>query len=602
MTPAFRWTLLWIVGSLVMLAGALAMLGASLVDDQYLPASNDAFYHARRILDSVLSGNPVIQFDDRIHVPDGSWLTWPWGYDTLLARITSLFGPFASQDEANRVLMRIPLFAAPIAVALVVNIARQLKLHFLLAALFVVGFAALPTVHGLFRAGAIDHHFAELLWTLGALSAGIWFFRPGEPSMAPGIVLGCVLGTALAIHNSLFILQVPIVLTMALFWLQGAAFPDRTRILGFAGALLVTTTLVCAPSEAWRRGVFEFDMLSWFHFYIATCVAVFSALLSWLPASGRNIAIVSVAAAAALIPLYETVFVGTEFISGELASIRDIYEVKSPYEMYRLAGEAMSTRILSWMMWITVPMLLLNLWWTFRAQTNELRFVALFGVLGLSLMQFQFRFALFGATSMLLTPVLLAAFVTERLPERRMEALLASILLFLVAFYPTAKNWQTKWQLAGNQSYPLVRSAFPVLKAACDQRPGVVLADINAGHWIRYHSECSVIGNVFLLTPLHGAKALETARLLRLMPAELLAESRDVRYVFARQSTGLFVDGSGQERPDLNRLRESLPALERELLAPEAKLPPQYRLRAEVRTRGGQVYARLFEIERESPR
>ena len=42
-----------------------------------------------------------------------------------------------------------------------------------------------------------------------------------------------------------------------------------------------------------------------------------------------------------------------------------------------------------------------------------------------------------------------------------------------------------------------------------------------------------------------------------------------------------------------------LKALERELLAPDAKLPPQYRLRGEARTPAGQVYARLYEIDRE---
>jgi len=577
------------------------MYSASLVDNQYLPASTDSFYHARRILDSVFSGSPVIQFDDHIHVPEGSWLTWPWGYDALMARITSLFGPFANRDEANRVLMNIPVFATPIAVALVTNIGRQLKLHFLLAALFVLGFAALPTVHGLFRAGGIDHHYAELLWTLGTFSAGIWFFRSGAPSFAAGIVLGCVLGTSLGIHNSLFILQVPIVLTMGLLWLQGAAFPDRARILGFAGALLVTTTLICIPSEPWQRGFFEFYTLSWFHFYIAACVAVFSVLLSWLPKNARNIGIACLAAAAAMVPLFGALSSGSEFVSGELASIRDIIEVKSPYEMYRVAGEAWSTRILSWMMWLTAPMLLLNLWWVFHSRTSELRFVAVIGVLGLGLMQFQIRFALFGVTSMLLTPLLLAWYLAERLPKRRTEALFASMLLFGIAFYPTLKNWQTQWLLSGNQSYPVLRSLFPALKSACDERPGIVLADMNAGHWMRYHSDCSVIGNVFLLTPLHGAKALESAQLLRLMPAELLAESRDIRYVFARQSTGLFVDVSGQERPNLNKLRDSLPALERELLAPDAKLPPQYRLLEEARTSGGQIYARLYEIDREQP-
>jgi hypothetical protein len=598
-TPAFRWTLLWIAGSMVMVAAALAMVGASLVDHQYLPASSDSFYHARRILDSVFSGNPVIQFDDRIHVPEGSWLTWPWGFDTVMARITSLFGPFANRDDANRVLMNIAPAAAPIAVALVVNIARQLKLHFLLAALFVLSFAAMPALNGLFGVGNVDHHFAELLWTLGTVSGGIWFFRAGSPSPVPGIVLGCVLGTALAIHNSLFILQVPIVLALALFWLQGAGFPDRARIVGFAGALLVTTALVCIPSDSWRRGIFEFYTLSWFHFYIATCVAVFSVLLSRLPRSGRNIAILGLAAGAALIPLLGALSFGGEFVSGELASIRDIVEAKSPFALYRDFGEYMSTRMLSWMMWLAGPMLLVNLWWAFRLRALELRFIALVGVLGLALVQFQFRFVAFGVTSMLLTPLLLAGFVAERYPERRIGTLVASIMLFVIAMYPTLKNWQTDWLLGGDQAYARVRPAFPVLKAACDEHPGVVLADINAGHWIRYHSECSVIGDVFLLTPLHGAKALETARLLRLTPAELVAESRQVRYVFARHSTGLYRNESGQEKPDLDKLRETLPVLERELMAPDAKLPPQYRMLGEARTPGGQLYARLYEIDRE---
>jgi hypothetical protein len=598
-TPAFRWTLLWIAGSMVMIAGALGMVTASLIDHQYLPASADPFYHARRILDSVMSGNPVIQFDDRIHVPEGSWLAWPWGFDTLLARITSTFGPFANRDEASRVLMNIPPFAAPLAVALVANIARQLKLPFLLAVLFVLGFAALPAVHALFGPGNIDHHFAELLWTLASLSAGIGFFRGGPPSAVPGVVLGCVLGTSLAVHNSLFILQIPVVLTLVLFWLQGAGFPDRARILGFAGALLVTTILVCIPAESWRRGVFEFYTLSWFHFYIAACAAIFSVLLSWFPRNARNIAILCLAAGAALIPLFGVLSFGSEFVSGELASIRDILEARSPYELYRSSGDVMSTRILSWLLWLSAPMLLLNLWWALRARASELRFVALVGVLGLALMQFQFRFAVFGVVSMLLTPLLLVQFLAERFPERRVGALVASVLLFGMAFYPTLEYWRSPWLLGGDQSYIVLRPAFPALKAACDERPGVVLADINAGHWIRYHSECSVIGNVFLLTPLHGAKALESARLLRLTPAELLAESADIRYVFARHSTGLFLDESRQERPNLNRLRDTLPALERELLVPDASLPPQYRLRGEARTPGGQVYARLYEIDRE---
>jgi len=160
MTPAFRWTMLWIAGSIALIAGALGSLTASFIDGQYLPANPDAFYHARRILDAVMHGMPVADFDARIHAPEGSWLTWPWGYDTLMARITGLFGPFANEAAANRVLMHIPVAASPVAAGLVVVLARQLALPLSLAALAVLGFALL----GLARAaGGLPHGWIDNL-------------------------------------------------------------------------------------------------------------------------------------------------------------------------------------------------------------------------------------------------------------------------------------------------------------------------------------------------------------------------------------------------------------------------------------------------------
>jgi hypothetical protein len=597
MTPLFRWTLLWIAGSTLMVTAALAMVTGSFDGHEYLPGHADAFYHARRILDSVFSAESVIQFDDRIHVPEGSWLTWPWGFDTLLAGITQAFGPFADRAAANRVLMNIPPAAAPIAVALVVNIARQLRLPMLLAVLFVLGFAALPTVHAQFAVGYVDHHFAELLWVLGTLSAGIWFFAPGPRSAAPGITLGCVLASALAIHNSLFILMLPVALMLAIAWLRGA-LPDRRRLLGFSVSLLIVTTLVCILSEPWRRGLFEFYTLSWFHLYLSACVAVFSALLSWLPRNARNISILVLAAVAALVPMIGSLGLASEFVSGDLESIRNITEANSPYVLHTMYGEAMSMRLLSGLLWLTGPMVLLNLWWLVRERSNEIQFLCVTGTLGLILLQLQFRFAVFGEVAMLLTPLLLARFLLERLPERRIELMLGSVLLFGFMFYPTLKNWQPRWTLAGDGGYARLQPAFPAIQALCDQHRGVVLADIYAGHWIRYHSECSVIGNVFLLTPQHAAKALETKRLLSLDPAALLKEPAEIRYVLARHSRRMFVDRDGNEGPDLNVMRSSLPGLTKELLGPESALPPQFQKRGEVLTPGGQVYARIFEIVR----
>jgi hypothetical protein len=594
MTPAFRYTLLWVAGSSLAMFAALSMLSGGFSDGEFLPANPDAFYHARRVLDSLFSGSPVIQFDPLIHAPEGSWLVWPWGFDTLLTSITRLFGPYENEAEANRVLMNIPPASVPIAVGLVVIIARQLALPFFLALLFVMGFSALPLVYAQFAVGNIDHHFAELLWALGTLSAGIWFFSAKQLSYGAGITLGCVLGSAIAIHNSLFILQVPIAVTLGLFWLRGIPLPHRQQVIAFGAALMAITLLVCLPSEPWQRGFFEFYTLSWFHFYIAACVGVFSILLAMIERNTRSVVIVLLGAAVAVLPIIDTLAFAGEFISGELDSIRKISEARSPYAVPD------STRSISWLLWFTGPMLLLNVWWIFRRKDPVLQFVAIASAMGLALMQAQYRFSVFGDVPMLLTPVLAAHLLCESRPELRRIALAASCVLFAVAFYPTLVNWQMRWALGGTNAYSNVRSIFPVLETSCAKRPGIVLSDIDTGHWVRYHSQCSVVANVFLLTPQHYAKAIENSRLLARSPAELLTAKPEVRYVFAHHSFAITRDENGVETPNLDEMRLRMQPVERDLLGPEADIPSQFKLRREVRTSDGQIYARLYEIERDA--
>jgi hypothetical protein len=137
-----------------------------------------------------------------------------------------------------------------------------------------------------------------------------------------------------------------------------------------------------------------------------------------------------------------------------------------------------------------------------------------------------------------------------------------------------------------------------VLEKACAQRPGIVLSDLDTGHWVTYFSQCSVIADVFLLTPQHYAKAIENSRLLASSPAELLTAKPEVRYVFAHHSFAVTRDKNGVETPNLDEMRLRMQRVERDLLGPAADIPPQFKLRREVRTPDGQIYARLYEIER----
>ena len=107
----------------------------------------------------------------------------------------------------------------------------------------------------LYAFGQIDHHFAEHICILASLAAGLSWFK--APSVASGIALGVTFGIALAIHNALFILQLPFLLTALLFWLQGtarAAAPGAGVRRGFAAI----DPGDAAAFEPFQEGRFEF--------------------------------------------------------------------------------------------------------------------------------------------------------------------------------------------------------------------------------------------------------------------------------------------------------------------------------------------------------
>jgi hypothetical protein len=594
MSLAFRTTLLWVVGATIMVVFALMPLGTAYIDPEYIPANADAFYHGRRILDVVMTGQPVLQFDPKIHVPEGSWITWPWAFDSAMAHLTRLFGPFANQAEANRILMHIPVAAGALFIGVVLLLARQLGFSGILTTILVLAAAALPVIFFGFAVGNIDHHFAEGLWTAFMMCAGIWFFSNRE-SIAPAVVLGLVLATAVGVHNSLFILQIPVVLMFLLRWLQGEPLPSRRACIAFAATLALLTLAVCAPSEPWRQGFFEFYTLSWFHVYAAACTSLFCCVLAYLPRRTSTVWLILAVAAIATLPIVGVLGLAQKFMSGQLDSIQGITEVYSPYRLFADYGEIFSTRLYSWLLWLAAPMAAFNAWLAWKMRDTRIQFFAIAGAMGLVLLQLQYRFHVFGELALVATPLLAIQLAQHRWPVQSNRVLIAGCIAFVVMLVPTQRTWSLDWSPGSHHGYREVASAFPVLKEACAARPGIVLSDINGGHWVRYHSDCSVIGDVFLLTPQHAAKAKESASLMSLTAAELLGARQPVRYVLAYHQLRLV---PGKPEPNLEEFRKRMGPLESELLGPLDRLPPQYRLLWSHTTPAGQTFARLIEIVR----
>jgi hypothetical protein len=591
--------LLFVAGSVLLLFGAHSVLGASYWDGEFHPAHADAFYHGRRILDAVMSGQPVIQFDPRIHMPEGSWLTWPWGFDQCLASITSLFGPFATEQEAARVLFQLPLAFAPVAIGLMVWLTWQLGLSTPMSAMAVLSYAAVPVMTFQYAPGNVDHHFAEQLWVLLLLNGAVWLLRRPESRAAP-LFLGTVLGTGVAIQNGLFILPVMLVLAMGVAWLRGLPLPARARLDTLAATLILVTLAVCVPSQLWRMGEFGFYVLSWFHVYVALVCAAYMAWMARARPSWRSVGLMAAVGGVALAAAYVPVAGGMTFATGNFAAIGDILEAKSPYRVYREMGAQFSTVQLSWLMWFMMPALLASAWWVLRSSSpRRVVFAVISGVV-LALMQMQTRFAVMGMMSLVIVFPLLADDLSVRRPELRKKISLLAALAMVICFLPVRTWFRGVWVPGSSVSYASLRPELKTLGEACSTQAGTVLALQDAGHWITYHTKCSVLADVFILTPQHVAKIAEVNQLMATMPDQLRATRPDIRYVLVNIDPRN-IPMMGLWQPTEAQIQAVLPSqwpLVRELLRPDRPLPQGYRVVKDALSAKGGLYARVLEIER----
>ncbi len=285
-TGALRTVLLWLFASTVAFTLAMHGLSGALIDGVYIPADHDSFYHARRILAALAAPWQLVQFDPRIHAPEGSWVTWPWAYDTLMAALARSALLFMPAQQPLAVLDTIAPLAVTLSTALVLGCARQLGLRFALQVAAVMSFALAALTRDLHRVGMLDHHYVEHIFVLATLYCGLRWCRQLNDTGAARW-LGVVLGLAPAFHNGDFILQVPVLATLAVLWWRHA-LPPRAA-MQFAGALLFTTALMLLPSQPFRLGMFSYTLHSWFHLYVAAGSAGTVAWMCWRPANRTNV-------------------------------------------------------------------------------------------------------------------------------------------------------------------------------------------------------------------------------------------------------------------------------------------------------------------------
>ena len=565
---SIKWLGLWLVLGLIAAGACALQWPAAHLGSEPLPVGNDSFYHARRILDTVADPAAFYQFDPHIHAPEGSLLTWPWGYDYVMAWLVKGALAAGAAGPPIRILIWIPVVAVFASVGLMLLIARRLGLSLGLATLAGLAVALSPLTQALHGVGQIDHHFAEYICVLATIGVGLqWFQRPHDVRVATA--LGIVLGGAAAVHNGLFVLQLPVLAMMAALWAQKMSLPLRA-VSFFSAALLVTTLLVLLPSLPFRQWRFEFYTLSWFHLYVAAGTAAAALAFAALANTRRNLLLVGAIGAALLIPLVGQIAAARTFVAGTLEGLDVIAEMRSLPRMAASApGRNDLTLLYSLLVWLAPLAAGFSAWRAWRERRSPRLFFWICCIAGLALLVVQLRLHYFGSFALYLPWLVLAQDLITRWPARNRLITLGATCALAIAYWIPARYQLTQVVApSGNVSFRALRPALATLHDACAREPGIVLADVDAGHYIRYYTDCSVIADNFLLTPQHVTK-LEQVRYLTSQSAEALRQvAPAVRYVLAR--------------PVIMSVGDAVPPLTAELLQSEAAPPAGYVLLRQV--------------------
>jgi len=567
--------------------------------ESFIPFGNDSFYHARRIIDAAFSTDGLYQFDPLMHVPEGSWVSWPWGYDYFLAKLLQIVSWMSPATDPMRVLVYVPVFWTTVNVALLLALTTALGLQPEFRVMVVIGFSLMPLTQSLHGIGQIDHHFMELTFVLLCAWMLLRTLAHGAGRKA-AIFCGASLGLAQAFHHGLFVLQIPVLATIFVLWWHNS-IPPKVDLHALAISLLVSTILISLPSGPLIDGQFSFSTLSWFHPYVALCSSVLLAIMAIRPFERRIFLILLGTGVVLALPVISGIMLGANFLTGNSPALENINEMNSPLAMIRGGwGLTGTVSIYSWLVLLTPCLLLIGIWQGFRSRQPQEIAYAIFSVFGLGLLLMQYRLNYFGLAFLLIGAFFYAQKLVPWSGRNRLPSALIATILLALAFQPPLSGGLFKsYPLSGEHNYQNIRPLLLVLHKECNDQPGVVLADRNIGHYIRFHTKCSVIANNFLLTKQHLNKVM-TADYLFLQHADQISQQElEIRYILAILNDAYEQRDGFTVIKDLNGVVNRNPQLIRDLFTGSVSsdiIKPLKEI--EVETRGGKkvVFAGVYKV------
>jgi len=263
-------------------------------------------------------------------------------------------------------------------------------------------------------------------------------------------------------------------------------------------------------------------------------------------AAPLSASLIGAAALAMAAPIVAQVVLGSAFIFGTLEYLAAIDELRSiPRAIAEGQLQSLTNRY-SALLWL-LPAGVGWLCWRLRRQADgaSIYFLAM-AAFGSFLLLQQYRLEYFGSFALILPACVLFDDLRRAPATPRSRAWSIGLAALIVAaLLPGLRTLREAIPLGSDLQYVLTRPVYPALKGACAANPGVVLAEHGDGHYIRFHSECSVIANNFILTPQHVQKIRQSEELLASSLDEVLARAPYVRYVYVRRADNVLDDVRG---------------------------------------------------------
>lgn len=584
MSQSFKKFLVYLVPTVCAYLFCLLWTAGSVVDEElYVPMGPDGFLHARRILDTYENPENFYEWDTKSFAPDGAYISWPWVYDYTIARVLRLVVP--EGENPMKTLVFLPTLWVGINSLLLFLICGRLRMGLFSTALVMFGFAFSTPTQWLHGVGRIDHHFMEYTFVVATLYFTLRLIQ--VPSLSMAMLLGVCLALAQGVNNGLFILQLPVLCTLALLWLKKNPLPTR-QAAQLGATLVVCVMLIAGFSEPLQNGMFKFYLLSWFHVYVAVITAVAVVSICFLPANKKNVIVLSVVFLVLVAPLIDEIYVASTFLRGQ-ETLKGISEMQSPIVYLNSIYNPYT-----WLVVFAPLTLLMGIYYCFKGNRGDLVALSVFSIFGLLLLSLQIRLYYFGGFALLIPVFYMLEHWLKRYETKRRFSIscicslvfaLTTIhtVILMLAFPP--KGWSANYE----DSIPL----FLELQTQCKTDPGIVLAPMNMGHYVRFHSNCSVIGNV-----MQGFDPSQTNHLIRAVvtlqsakPEDILKKEVNIKYVLAINHIQMVPTGE-----DPVKMLNS--GLYKALLNDEADIPDGFELLHTVMASEDKVESRLFKVVR----